>query len=274
MASEFGTRALLQETWIKVQEKYADREHRHRPPCQLKSDDVWEQRLHSSLHVEWPCEGTSDFWILWAKIIAELEAAGIQAGPASFRAYNDGDAGLLRTIWCLVRHLRPDRVIETGVAHGLTSRVILEALEKNGAGHLWSIDLPPMERVWQSQVGMAVGNRFADRWSFMKGSSRRLLPGLLSRLGQIDLFIHDSLHSERNVRFEMDQAYAAVRPGGAIVVDDVDVNGAFQFFTETFSGFQSIICEAEPIRPDLRRFNHKGLFGIILKASRAMAAAV
>jgi hypothetical protein len=28
-----------------------------------------------------------------------------------------------------------------------------------------------------------------------------------------------------------------------------------------------MICEAEPLRPDLRRFNKKGLFGIILKAA-------
>jgi hypothetical protein len=26
-----------------------------------------------------------------------------------------------------------------------------------------------------------------------------------------------------------------------------------------------MICEAEPLHPDLRRFNKKGLFGIILK---------
>ena len=270
--NNLSTRARLQETWIKVQEKYADRSYRDRPPCQLKSEADWERSLHSSLNVEWPCESAPGFWNVWDKIIAELKAAGIQAGPASFRAYNDGDAGLLRAIWCLIRHQRPEHVIETGVAHGLTSRVILEALESNGAGHLWSIDLPPMQRVWQKQVGMAVGDRFADRWTYMRGSSRRLLPELLSRLGQIDLFIHDSLHSERNVRFELDQAYAAVRPGGAIVVDDIDVNGAFQFFTDTFTGFQSMICDAEPIRPDTRRFNQKGLFGVVLKASRAMAA--
>ncbi len=271
--NKLGAHAFLQETWIKVQEKYADRSHRQRPPCQLKSDDDWEPRLHRSLNVEWPCDATPSFWKVWDQVIAELGAAGIQAGPASFRAYNDGDAGLLRAIWCLVRHLRPQHVIETGVAHGLTSRVILEALESNGAGHLWSIDLPPMERVWQNQVGMAVRDRFADRWTYMRGSSRRLLPELLSRLGQIDLFIHDSLHSERNVLFELDQAYAALQPGGAIVVDDVDVNGAFQSFTDTFTGLRSLVCDAEPIRPDTRRFNQKGLFGVILKASRAVAAA-
>ena len=269
MPAEFGARAFVEEVWIKLQERHADRHLKERPPCRLQSDDDWEQRLHDCLNAEWPCRAIPEFWTVWTKVIAELEAAGIRAGPASYKAYNDGDAGFLRAVWCLVRHLAPNHVIETGVAHGLSSRIILEALERNGRGHLWSIDLPPLERVWRSQAIMAVGTRFADRWSYLMGSSRRLLPDLLSRLGQIDLFIHDSLHSERNVRFEMERASVAIRPGGALVVDDVDVNDAFQSFTDTRSGFQSMICEAEPIRPDTRRFNQKGLFGIILKASLA-----
>jgi hypothetical protein len=87
----------------------------------------------------------------------------------------------------------------------------------------------------------------------------------LSQLGEIDLFIHDSLHSERNVRFEIDQAWVALSPKGAIVVDDIDANWGFHSFTQTFPGHKSLICEAEPLHPDLRRFNKKGLFGIILK---------
>ena len=198
-------------------------------------------------------------------MIKELEAKGVRAGPESFKGWNDGDAGFVRAIWCLVRKLRPRNVLETGVAHGLTSRFILEALERNGSGHLWSIDRPPMEREWRGQIGIAVDRRFHHRWSYILGSSRRRLPGVLSRLGEIDLFVHDSLHSERNVRFEMDRAWVALRPGGAIVVDDIDVNRGFHSFTECVSGFRSLICEAEPLRPDLRRFNKKGMFGIIQK---------
>jgi hypothetical protein len=257
------------EIWIKFQERYADWHQRRRPPYRYESDSDWEHRLHAHLGVKWPCESTAEFSGLWPQVMRELEAKGIQAGPASFKAWNDGDAGFVRAIWCLIRHLKPNHVVETGVAHGVTSRFILEALERSGGGHLWSIDLPPLERVWQKQVGMAVGGRNADRWSYIKGSSRRRLPELLSQLGQIDLFIHDSLHSERNVRFELDRAWAAVRPGGALVVDDVDVNWGFQSFTQTFSGHRSMICEAEPIRPDLRRFNKRGLFGIILKEPAA-----
>jgi hypothetical protein len=49
-----------------------------------------------------------------------------------------------------------------------------------------------------------------------------------------DLFIHDSLHSERNVRFESDHAWAALRSNGALVVDEVDTNCPFRSFTQTF----------------------------------------
>jgi predicted O-methyltransferase YrrM len=165
--------------------------------------------------------------------------------------------------------MKPTRVVETGVAHGVTSRFILEALDRNGGGHLWSIDLPPIQPFLKRQVGIAVGDSFKDRWSYIKGSSRRRLPRLLSQLGEIDLFIHDSLHSERNLRFELDRAWPALRTRGAIVVDDVDANWGFQSFTQIFSGHESMVCEAEPLRPDLRRFNQKGLFGILLKRPAA-----
>ncbi len=254
------------EVWIKFEEKYADWSAGRRPASRAYASDAdWERKLHQHFGLDLPCQATSEFWGLWPRVMQALEAEGIRPGPGSFRTYNDGDAGFTRAIWCLARHLKPNRVIETGVAHGVTSRIVLDALQKNGQGRLWSIDLPPLERDWQVQVGIAVGSEHKGRWTYIKGSSRRRLPPLLSELGQIDLFIHDSLHSERNVLFELESAWAALRPGGAIVVDDVDVNRAFEQFTQRLAPHQSMICEAEPVSPDVRRFNKKGLFGIIFK---------
>lgn len=235
-------------------------------------DSDWEQRLHGMLGIPSPCETTSDFWAVFREVVKELEAKGIRVGPDNFEGNNDGDSGLVRAIWCIVRHLRPRTVVETGVAHGMTSRLILEALDRNGDGHLSSIDRPPRAQELHAQIGMAVGDRFQERWSLIRGTSRRRLPGLLSRLGQVDLFVHDSLHSEHNVRFELDRIWPLLRPGGAIVVDDIDANWGFRSFTQTVSaGHASLICEAEPIRPDVRRFNKKGLFGIIIKGPRPNA---
>ncbi len=219
-------------TWpLGDQSKCLARHERPVPPDLYRPEDGWERRMHGPLGVPWPCPATSEFTALWPKVIGELEAKGIRVGLETLQGWNDGDAGFVRAIWYLIRHLRPRNVVETGVLHSVTSRFILEALERNGVGHLWSIDLPPMEHVWQDEIGIAVGGRFQERWSYARGSSKRRLPGILSKLGQIDIFIHDSLHSEQNVRFEVDRGFVALRPGGAIVVDDVDANWGFRTFT-------------------------------------------
>jgi hypothetical protein len=260
------------EAWIAFHERMLARRQRPVPPVLYRADPDWERRLHDLLELPWPCPTCQEFRDLWPQVVAQLEGQGVRAGPQSFKGWNDGDAGLVRAIWCLTRHLRPDKVVETGVAHGVTSRFILEALERNGAGHLWSVDYPPFDKSWHDQIGIAVGAGLRTRWSYVRGSSKRRLPSLLAELGQIDLFIHDSLHSEDNVRFEVDRAWAALRPGGAVVVDDIDANWGFQTFTQSRSDCAFMICEAEPLRPDLRRFNQKGLFGIALKSPPASSA--
>src|ERR1700744_2973984 len=95
------------------------------------ADSEWENALHRRLDMssESVVEG---FWPLWSTVVATLRAQGMAVGPFSFHEWNDGDAGFVRAIWCLIRHLRPANVVETGVAHGMTSRFILEALETIG----------------------------------------------------------------------------------------------------------------------------------------------
>jgi cephalosporin hydroxylase len=195
------------------------------------------------------------------------DPAGTRHSGRPFYEWNDGDAAFVRAIWCLIRHLRPVNVVETGVAHGMTSRFILEALETIRTGKLWSIDLPPLNPVTRQEVGVAVRQAGVpvDRWTYIAGTSRRRLPALLSRLGGIDLFIHDSMHSNRNVMFELECAWRYLSAGGVILVDDIDANPAFDTFTKAHSQHSSFVCTAEPLSPDTRRFNQKGLFGIICK---------
>jgi predicted O-methyltransferase YrrM len=232
------------------------------------ADPDWESALHQHLGMSLESEGEG-FWPLWSTVQETLRAQGMVVGPFSFYGWNDGDAGFVRAIWCLIRRLRPVNVVETGVAHGMTSRFILEALETTGVGRLWSIDLPPLNPMTRREVGVAVHQIGVpvDRWTYIAGTSRRRLPALLSRLGQIELFIHDSMHSNRNVMFELEWAWRYLSAGGVIAVDDIDVNPAFDTFTRAHAEHPSFVCSAEPLRPDTRRFNQKGLFGIICKQS-------
>jgi predicted O-methyltransferase YrrM len=230
-----------------------------KPRREYRNDSDWRERIGVT------SDDRAHTDRLWPSILNDLEQQGIRPGPESYLFWNDGDPALIQAIWCLVRKLQATKVVETGVAHGLSSRFILEALRTNG-GHLWSIDLPPSwapER--HREIGAAVSDR--SKWSLILGASRRRLPKLLKAIGPIDIFVHDSDHSAENMFFELSLAWKALRPGGAVVVDDIDLNWAFDEFSNRQRKSERFIGEAEPLRPDQRRFNQKGLFGVLLKPS-------
>lgn len=180
---------------------------------------------------------------------------GLPMGRGAYGGWDDGDRGLARAVWCLTRHLRPAAVVETGVARGITSRLILEGLERNGGGHLWSIDLPALDTAIHSEIGAAVPIDLRERWTYLSGTSRRRLPQLFADIGEIALFVHDSSHTDRNLRFELDHAWRAVR-SGAIVADDIDRNAAFAGFTRLHPDVPSLVARAD---------DTGALFGIALK---------
>ena len=123
------------------------------------------------------------------------------------------------TIYLLVRALKPDVVVETGVCYGASSAYILEALKHNRRGALYSIDLgnaadePPND--------FFVRPRSKDRWHLIVGDCKEQLPQLLARLGQIDLFHHDSLHSYEHMMWEYDTAFPHLAPNGVLSSHDV-----------------------------------------------------
>jgi predicted O-methyltransferase YrrM len=151
----------------------------------------------------------------------------------SYDGWCDGGEVFTKAAWCLTAHLRPLRVVETGVARGVTSRLILEALARNGAGHLYSVDLPPVDSRYHPQAAIAVPEHLRTNWTLLNGTSRHRLPPLLDELGEIDLFVHDSLHTGRNTSFEIDRAWQILRPGGALLIDDVYQSFAFRTFADT-----------------------------------------
>lgn len=238
------------------------------PPCPYQEDEDWESRLHEILGETWPCAQTMEFSALWPRVIGPFVSAGVALGRGAFGGWGDGEAGLARALWCLTRHLHPAKVLETGVARGITSRVVLEALNANGEGHLWSIDRPPPGRPdLRGQIGAAVPSSLRSRWSYIKGSSRRRLREVLGTLNEIDLFIHDSRHSERNLLFELEQTRPLVRPGGFLVVDDVDLNCGMHRYRTTNPQDLVLVCPAEPLQRDPGRQNDRGVFAVIARTA-------
>jgi len=223
-------------------ERLAERRDRRRPPWPYRPAEPCEERVHDLLGAPWPCDEQEGFEQVWDAASADLAARGLRVGRGAFGGWDDADVRLGRLAWCLARHLRPERIVETGVARGLTTRVLLEALERNGGGRLWSIDLPPLlEHGLAEETGAAVPESLRERWTLLRGSSRRLLGGLVAGLGQIEIFVHDSMHTARNVRFELECVWPALAPGGAALIDDVERNVATGRFLQAHPETPAVI---------------------------------
>ena len=133
-------------------------------------------------------------------------------------------------LYILCRIIKPKNIIETGVAYGLSSYYILSALEKNRTGTLCSID--SVFRPWQSEemIGAIIPTNLRSRWKLVLGKSNEKLLETFNKINDVDIFIHDSLHSYKNMTFEFDCAFEKISNNGIIISDDILDNDAFYDF--------------------------------------------
>ncbi|MCE7994795.1 MAG: class I SAM-dependent methyltransferase [Roseivirga sp.] len=137
-------------------------------------------------------------------------------------------------IYCCVRCFKPEVMVETGVSHGYSSWIILNAMNKNGTGRLYSIDLPDHDTnasynvKGESSVGWLVPEELRGPWQLRLGDAKQLLPDTINELPAIDCFFHDSDHSYEHMTFEFKCVFDKVREGGLILSDDIDKNNSFQ----------------------------------------------
>ena len=174
------------------------------------------------------------------------------------------DSLLARCCYLVCRLLRPDVVVETGVAYGVSSAFILKALEENGSGGLHSVDLPPLRRRYTDFWGLAVDEALKSRWTVHRGPSGRILPGLLGEVGAVDLFVHDSLHTRRNMRREFEAVWPRLRKGGVILADDVERNRAFGELRRKNPTLWRVVRDVQE-RPLHDRAVPRTTFGIAIK---------
>jgi hypothetical protein len=193
-------------------------------------DGLWLEHLHEALGWPWPCPTLAEGERLHAEVMTLFAAKSL---PDHYQNWCDGGPGFTKAAWCLATHMRPLTVVETGIARGVTSRLVLEALARNGTGRLYSVDLPAVDSQFHAQIAIAVPQHLRHDWTTLSGTSRRQLPRLLAGLDAVDLFIHDSLHTGRNTSFEITQASKILKPGGALLIDDVYQSLAFHDFTDT-----------------------------------------
>ena len=150
------------------------------------------------------------------------------------QSFHDGTFSLAAICYAVCRARRPLIVLETGVGNGVTTSFILQALALNCAGELWSIDLPPLGSF---KSGGLVPDNVKSRWNYVRGRTRAKLPEIVKKLQSIDVFVHDSLHTYRNMLFEFRTVWPAFSARGVLISDDISMNCAFEDFFRSKGAF-------------------------------------
>jgi predicted O-methyltransferase YrrM len=126
-----------------------------------------------------------------------------------------------RFLYSVARLLRPAVVVETGVANGHSSYLLLEALARNDHGTLYSFDI-------DDRAGKLVEDR--ARWRFRVSdldSAAQDFSATVAELGSVDFFFHDADHRYLSQLAEYRTVWPRVRASGVFASDDVDDSRAF-----------------------------------------------
>jgi predicted O-methyltransferase YrrM len=138
----------------------------------------------------------------------------------------------LRVLHVLVRAHRPRVILETGVGPvGATSAFLLQALQLNGYGHLFSVDANRYQVAYQVDAGRGIPDELKGRQTLVVAHAGRSLGRLVRQLPPIDLFLHDSDHSYANMLHEFTTIWPRLRSDGFLLSDDCN-NSAFDDFAD------------------------------------------
>jgi len=133
-------------------------------------------------------------------------------------------------LYALCKLTKPEKVVETGVAYGLSSSYILQALYENKKGTLYSIDFTYSPWHTKKMIGSLTADHLRFRRKFVYGPSSVVLEKLLNSIGHIDIFFRDSLHTYKSMMYEFETAWPFIKKSGFLISDDVLHNNAFYEF--------------------------------------------
>jgi len=159
----------------------------------------------------------------------DLEKYPSKKKPYPLEYSLENESALLLYLICKI--LKPKKVVETGVAYGLSSSYILQAMNENNYGELYSLDY--LFRPWESKqmIGSIIPNYLRNRFNLVYGIASKKLKQFLLLNKEIDIFIHDSDHTYKNMMFEYDISWPHIKKGGLLISDDVESSNAFYDFS-------------------------------------------
>jgi predicted O-methyltransferase YrrM len=145
-----------------------------------------------------------------------------------------GGGGNYILLYFLIRKLIPNIVVETGVAAGWSSLVILRAFRKNGKGKLYSSDFPYLRlENPERYVGYLVKDEINKKdWFLDIRGDDLAIPEILKKIGStnIDLIHYDSDKSYSGREKVLKTLLLNISNRTIIIFDDIQDNLHFKDF--------------------------------------------
>lgn len=173
-----------------------------------------------------------------------------------------GGGGHYGLLYFLTRSLKPNIVVETGVAAGFSSLAILTALHENGEGKLYSSDFPYCRLDEpEKYIGILVPHELRDRWSLHIKGDRKNLPTITNELTpkSVDIFHYDSDKSYSGRTFAQQTIQPYLSANSISIWDDIQNNWHFSDLVKNgecewrvfeFGGkYLGLVYQADPIAP-------------------------
>ncbi len=131
-----------------------------------------------------------------------------------------------RFVYALARHYQPQHIVEVGTFAGGTAVGFATAINQNGQGQLHCVDqdsysngtFPQVVKRNLARVGFP-----ESKLQLCSGDSKEWLPKLADTLrGQVEIVLVDGDHTYDGALIDLRNALPLVKPGGFILVHDVD----------------------------------------------------
>jgi predicted O-methyltransferase YrrM len=175
-------------------------------------------------------------WDVVARFAAEIRTSEFMTEMMRRRDAH-GSQGLMgaldcATLYALTRWQRPAVIVESGGFVGLSAAFILQALADEG---LTTATLYSIESSEDCKQGALIPDELRPGFVPVRAKVEDLVRS--DKLpGSIDMFLHDSSHRYRHMRWEFREFWPRLRDGGLLVSHDVHMSAAFpEFVANTYA---------------------------------------
>ena len=182
--------------------------------------DKFSQNLNSKLHIE------SKSYL--------VEYKSIQNNKIKKIPFKMGGSAGLEICYFLTRFIKPNTIVETGVAMGNSSRAFLTAIKNNKQGHLFSSDLPYLNyKNSHEYIGCVVEEDLKKYWNLFIGEDIANIKKILNSVNNIDLFHYDSDKSYFGRKRIIEAISAKFSDNFILIMDDIGDNNYFMDYVSS-----------------------------------------